>query len=229
MLLGELLQLADDDALSAECLANLEALILRLAGLRRRVPGDFDEREAILTIETASYEGTWLAERLLRRYVKQAAERDMGRAQVYYHFDRIEGLSAAMRIGGPGAFGYLKGERGVHRLAREGDRPAADARVEILAVAVSYDEIRIEDHEVKATEWRETSLCGGPLPYVSYGVRLTHSPTGIQVDCRGQGATHLNRTGAWTLLRSRLLHLRHSSDESAPLPVRNHNRHSLWD
>lgn len=119
---------------------------------------------------------------LLARYVKQA-ERQGRRVQVYSESVSMDfDLSVTMRIGGPNAFGWLKGERA-------GGCRAVHGRVEVLPVAVSYDGIYVDEDDVEVFEQRETSSCGGPLPD----------------DVR---ATHRNRTGAWTWLRARLLHLR---------------------
>lgn len=205
LLLGEL---ADDNALAAECRANLEALAVRLDGLRRQIPGEFDEREAIVTIEANSYEGMRWGTHLQRRYMEQAG-RHGRRVQIYHTWESENfDMSVTMRIGGLGAFGWLKGEQGPHRLDRAGDRPAVDARVEVLAVAVSYDEIRVGQDDVEIIEQRECHSCGGPRPDDVQAVRLRHLSTGTTVTCGGQGATHRNRTGAWTWLHARLLHLR---------------------
>lgn len=225
MFLCELQELADY-TLVAEFRANLEALTARLDGLRRQIPGEFDEREAILTIEAKSYEGMCWGRDLLFRYMEQA-ERHGRRVQIYSMSESLDfDLSVTMRIGGLNAFGWLKGERALHRLDREGDRPAMDARVEVLAVAVSYDEIYVDEDEVEIIEQRECSSCGGPRPDHVLAVRLRHLSTETNVRCSGQGATHRNRTGAWTWLHARLLHLRRASDEKAPPPVRHYNSRS---
>lgn len=225
MFLREVQELADY-TLVAEFRANLEMVTARLDGLRRRIPGAFDEREAILTIEANSYEGMCWGTDLLFRYTEQA-ERQGRRVQIYSTSESVDfDLSVTMRIGGLDAFGWLKSERALHRLHREGDHPAVDARVEVLAVAVSYDEVHVDEDDVEIIEQRERSSCGGPRPDDVLAVSLRHLSTGTSVRCGGQGATRHNRTGAWTLLRARLLHLRGASDEKTPPPVRHYDSRS---
>jgi protein subunit release factor B len=220
--LGGLLELADgDDALAAECRAGLETLAARIDGLRATAPGHFDDREAIVIVEPLGEAEGWSA-RLWRAYARRAEE--AGRHVRLYHSHR-DCRAVEMRIGGAGAFGWLAGERGVHRLHRGSGRANLGARVEVLAVAVSYDDIRVED-EVEADYWPEMGGCGGRLPFTSSSVSLRHVPTGTDAYCEGQGSTQRNRAEAWTLLLSRLLRLRRtaSAEETA---VFDHDGRSL--
>ncbi len=210
-----------DGPLAADCRAGLRALTEHVTDLRRRRPGDLDEREAIIVIRTPAYEGTRLAdayegsrwaEHLYSQYVSRA-EREGRPVQTFSKDAHVDpyGFAATTRIGGVGAFGWLQPEQGTHRA--EGRR-ILEAQVEVLAVAVSYDEIPLDDREIEANETPEWSSCGGPLGYDCRSVLLTHVPTGITALCMKQGSTKANREGARTLLRARLLeHRRNASDQ----------------
>jgi protein subunit release factor A len=207
-MLGELLELADDEPLMAECHADLRALAVRIGAMHGRVPSDNAEREAILTIEAESGEAESWTYVLWRMYVEQA-ERDGRRVRIHNRRMGEFGLrSVTMWIGGAGAFGWLTGERGVHHLNRGLVRPALDVRVDALPSALSFDPICVPDDELRVEEFVETWGCGVPYPDWNHSVRLTHLPTGVVVSCQGQGSTHHNREGAMTELRARLLHLR---------------------
>lgn len=223
-MLGELLELADD-ALRAECRAALEALAARITAVRGQVPGDHAEREAILIIEAEPGGPESCVGTLWQMYTRRA-ERD-GRPVRTYHrrMGCFDLLSVTMWIGGAGAFGWLAAERGPHRLDRGSALPALDARVEVLPAAVSFDPVHVPDDEVRVEGFPESRGCGVPYPDGRGSVRLTHLPTQTVAFCEGQGKTHLNRAGAMTVLRARLLHLRRAApaDETEPLPVRHHD------
>ncbi|WP_202125324.1 PCRF domain-containing protein [Actinomadura physcomitrii] len=213
-LLADLLPAADD-VLAAECRTELRALTERVGDLLRRRPGDLDEREAIVVVRALpceaprradAYEGVRWAELLCSQYIKDA-ERDGRPVHVYNKSDCADppAFTATVHISGIGAFGSLKSEHGIHR--SEG-RPVLKVAVDILAVAVPYDDIRLDDGEIEARESQEWTDCGGPLGYERRSVILTHIPTGITASCSKQESTHLNRSGARTLLRARLLQRR---------------------
>jgi protein subunit release factor A len=102
-MLGELLELADDEPLMAECHADLRALAVRIGAMHGRVPSDNAEREAILTIEAKSGEAENWTYVLWRMYVEQA-ERDGWRVRIHNRYMGEFGLrSVTMWIGGAGA------------------------------------------------------------------------------------------------------------------------------
>ncbi|MFC5752317.1 hypothetical protein [Actinomadura rugatobispora] len=172
---------------------------------------------------------TWgLDEQLWRWFVKRA-ERDGRPVQVYHQSWRMFSMSSgAMRIGGAGAYGGLAGERGLHRLEWDHFRrvtPMVEVHVDVLPVAASYDGIRIQEEDVQ--EWAKAlGDHGGPPLSPVRTVGLRHVPTGILATCTGQETTQRNRMGAWTLLRSQLLHLQRTAadGQDAPPPVKHHDR-----
>jgi hypothetical protein len=87
-MLGELLELADDEPLMAECHADLRALAVRIGAMHRRVPSDNAEREAILTIEAEPGEAENWTYILWRMYVEQA-ERDGRRVRIHNRYGRV--------------------------------------------------------------------------------------------------------------------------------------------
>lgn len=215
-MLGELFTLAEDDALAAECHAELETLAARLSGLREKVPLTHGEREAIVVVgagQATAAEAEGWAEELAYRYAGRA-ERDGRSVQTYTRGHGWFGPRATvMRIGGAGAFERLAAEAGVHRCDRGEGRPVLEARVEVFPVAVSHDFVHVPDEEVRVEEFPQTWGCGARLPDWDRAVRLTHLPTGLVAFCEGQGSTTRNRAGATTLLRTLLLHLRRTADD----------------
>ncbi|GAA0948135.1 hypothetical protein GCM10009550_24230 [Actinocorallia libanotica] len=156
-----------------------------------------------MTVEAEPDEDGSCVHALWRTYVARA-EREKRRVWTYRRRESGCDLRAVtMRVGGPGAFGLLAGERGVRRLER-----GSGARVEVLPAAVSYDFLRVPDEEVRIDLLCQTWGCGVPHPEWNSAVRLTHLPTGTGAFCEGQGTTRRNLAGATTVLRARLLRLR---------------------
>ncbi|WP_281186148.1 PCRF domain-containing protein [Actinomadura kijaniata] len=215
--LTELLELAEGEALAAECRAELAALEERLRALPGEAPGEYAEREALVTVTADPGESERRAYELWQDYLERA--RRAGRPARTY--DRGMGewavRSVTMRIGGPGAFGWLAGE--------DGSRPSGPGvRVEVLPMALSFDPVRVPDEDVRVEEFLRLRGCGVPDPGGNRTVRITHLPTGTVVVCEDQGTTHRNRVGAMAVLRTRLLHARTRRDASAPSRPENASR-----
>ncbi|MFC7562910.1 PCRF domain-containing protein [Actinomadura namibiensis] len=215
--LTELLGLAEGEALAAECRAALAALEERLRALPGEAPREYAEREALVTVTADPGESERRAYELWQDYLERA--RRAGRPASTY--DRRMGewdvRSVTMRIGGPGAFGWLAGE--------DGSRPSGPGvRVEVLPMALSFDPVRVPDEDVRVEEFPRLRGCGVPDPGGNRAVRITHLPTGTVVVCEDQGTTHRNRVGAMAVLRTRLLHARTRRDAPAPSRPENASR-----
>lgn len=213
------LALAEEDASVQEDLsAELRALWKRFENEETRLllSGEYDDHNALLNVH-AGAGGTesqdWAA-MLLRMFVRWA-ERNGYEAEV---LDVSEGEEAGIKsayvsIRGDHAYGYLKGERGVHRLVRLSPFDADHARhtsfalVEVLPEAEEQLDVAIAPEDLKIDTFRSSGPGGQHMQKTSSAVRITHIPTGLAATCQSQRSQHQNKEVALKILYARLLEL----------------------
>jgi peptide chain release factor 2 len=215
----------EDQSLAAEVPGELKRLekLLETLEIKALLDGPYDANCALLTIN-ARDGGTdandW-AEMLLRMYLSWAED---GGYQVEL-LDRQDneeaGInSATIAVRGPLAYGYLKGETGMHRLVRispynaEGKRQTSFAAVDVSPEVSDQINIDIRDEDVREDVFRASGAGGQHVNKTSSAIRLTHLPTGIVVQCQNERSQHKNRATALKMLRARLARLEEEKREA---------------
>jgi peptide chain release factor 2 len=217
----ELIQMAvteEDDSLREEIERDVERLAKNLDALEFELnfSGPYDARPAILAVhagEGGTESQDW-AEMLLRMYLRWA-ERHGYQVEI---IDQTPGeeagiKSATVEIKGPHAYGWLKGERGVHRLVRlspfdaQHRRHTSFALVEVMPEAEESVDVQINPDDLRIDFFRASGHGGQNVQKNSTAVRITHLPTGIVVTCQNERSQHRNKEFAMKVLESRLLEL----------------------
>lgn len=190
--------------------------------------GPYDRRDAILAIH-AGAGGTdsqdW-AEMLFRMYLRWSDKRGYSTKVVDLMPGEEAGIkSATVEVHGVNAYGYLRGERGVHRLVRISPFDSSKARhtsfalAEVMPEVESDTEIEIDSDDLRIDVFKASGHGGQSVQKNSTAVRITHIPSGIVVSCQNERSQGRNKDLAMKVLESRLLEveLERQADEKAKI------------
>lgn len=217
--MSELLQVEEDEELAKELLKStytLEKDIEKLE-ITTLLSGKYDNNNAILTIHPGAggTEAQDWAEMLYRMYTRWANANGYEVKELDYLEGDEAGLkSVTFSVNGDYAYGYLKGEMGVHRLVRispfdaGGRRHTSFASVEVLPEITDDIELDINPDDIKMDVYRASGAGGQHINKTSSAVRLTHIPTGIIVASQTERSQFQNRDTAMKMLKSKLLNLK---------------------
>jgi peptide chain release factor 2 len=213
--LAELLEADEDPELEAEWLTEIDDLGRRAEALevRTMLQGPDDHRGALLTIHPGAggLESQDWAEMLTRMYTRWAERRGYQVSVLDLQPGEEAGIkSATLEVIGQDAYGYLRAEKGIHRLVRISPFDAQSRRHTSFASVFVYPdiddeiEVEIDESDLRVDTYRASGAGGQHVNKTDSAIRITHMPTKIVVTCQQERSQHKNRSTAMKMLKAAL-------------------------
>ena len=197
--------------------------------IKTLLSGEFDADAAIVSLNAGAggTESCDWASMLYRMYTRWANDKGFSVDVLDFHEGDEAGIkSVTFQVNGENAYGYLKSEKGVHRLVRispfnaAGKRQTSFVSCDVMPDIEENIDIEIKDEDIRIDTYRSSGAGGQHINKTSSAIRITHFPTGIVVTCQNERSQHMNKDKAMQMLKAKLLLLRQQENEEKNAEIR---------
>ena len=230
---------AEDEEIAAEAQEEFEQFVAALDNIRIKtlLSDEYDRNNAILKLN-AGAGGTescdWAA-MLYRMYTRWAEKKGFD-IEVLDYLDGDEAgiKSVTFQVNGLNAYGYLKSEKGVHRLVRispfnaQGKRQTSFVSLDVMPEIEEDVEVEINDDDLRIDTYRSSGAGGQHINKTSSAIRITHLPTGIVVQCQNERSQFQNKDKAMQMLKTKLLILQRENNAEKLSDIRGEVKDIGW-
>ncbi|MBQ6463258.1 MAG: peptide chain release factor 2, partial [Pseudobutyrivibrio sp.] len=197
--------------------------------MKTLLSGEYDGDNAIVTLHSGAggVEACDWVQMLYRMYSRWAADEGFEVEELdYLEGDEAGIKSVTFQVNGENAYGFLKSEKGIHRLVRispfnaQGKRQTSFASCDVMPEINEDVDVEIKDEDIRIDTYRSSGAGGQHINKTSSAIRITHFPTGIVVTCQNERSQHQNKDKAMQMLKTKLLLLKQEENAAKASGIR---------